>query len=114
NQIAWLQAARHLVQVVEAGGHADHASGVVLYRLNTVVVVVEHLLYRGEVLGGRALGNAEENLFGLVEGLVNLVFFGIAEGRDLPACRYEPPQDRRALYYAPVILYVDGGGRAVY
>ena len=61
NQVAWLEAPGHLVEVVEAGGHADHTAGVVLDGLDAVVVFVEDLLDGSEVLGGGALGDCEED-----------------------------------------------------
>ena len=114
DQVALLQAAGHLVEVVEAGGDANHAAGAVLDRFDAVVVFVEDLLDGGEVFGGGALGDGEEDLLGLVEHGGRLFVFRVAQGCDLAARRDEAAQHRRALHYMSVILDVDRGGGVVY
>src|SRR5205823_14203940 len=113
-QVALLQAAGYLIEVMEASGNAHHAAGAVLDRLDAVVVFVEHLLDGGEVFGGGALGDGEEDLLGLIEYGGGLFVLRVTESRDLAARRNEAAEHRSALHYMSVILDVDGGGGVVY
>ena len=117
DEVAFLQACRHPVEIAEAGRDAGHFGRVVavVQELDSIDDLREELRQLGELLlSARALlGDVQHLRFGFVEHVACAATERVVRGvRDLPGGRSELAQDRALAHDRRVVPDI-GGGRHV-
>ena len=113
DQVGALQAAGELVQIGEAGRHADDLAAVLLQVVDLVEEAVEHVAHGDEVFGLPPLRDGENGALGGIERVLGVDPLAEADVDDLGAGVDQAAQRRGALDDAGVVLDVDGGGNGV-
>ena len=114
DEVALLQAAQHLVQQFEAGGHAQNLAAVVVQEVDAVHHVAHDRSHRHQVAVGPFLGDAKDDLFGAIHHLLHIfsrVFVG--QLRDLAGGPDELAQHRSPFHDMAIVLDVDGGRHGI-
>ena len=108
DEVGFLQAASHLVEIGETGRDADDAVAPLVQVVELVEVLLQRHANRLEVVAQKALADVEYQLFGLVKrrGCIRLV---VGHCGDLPRRGDQPAQNRRALDNVPVVFHIRAG-----
>ena len=103
-----MQAARQVIQVGEASGHADDGAAPFMELIQFIHICGEDVAQQSEVTARVALADIENKLLGFIKGDIR-VFLLVGDGRDLSGGLDETAQNGIALDDAPVILNVAAG-----
>ena len=100
-----------LVDLVEAGGHADELAVVAVARLEVVEGVLQRVADADHRVGDAPLRDLEHERFGAVEGLGDVVGLVVAHLGDVARDPDEAPQQRQLVDDAGVVPRVRGRRR---
>ena len=97
DQVALLEAAGELVEVLEAGRDADDLAAMLLQEVELVEILFQHLGDRDEVAPGAALRDVVDRALGGIECFVGFEALVVADVDDLRPGADDPAQRRGAL-----------------
>jgi len=109
DQVAFLQTAQQLVQVVEAGGDAQGLSFGLAQVLDAVEVLADRHVHRHQFLAQPPLGDGEQRRFRLVDDLVDVALGVLGQVGDLAGRAQQTAADGGALDDVAVDFSVEGG-----
>ena len=112
DQVGLLEAAQQLVQLAEAGRHAQQIALVAVQIVQPVDDAVHDLADGRQVAPDAPLRDVEDQLLGAVDHLIDILRLLVGQRRDLPGRADQPPQGGGAFDDVAVVLDVDGGGDA--
>ena len=106
HEVRALQPVQHLVDLVEAGGHADELAVVAVARLELVERVLQRVADADHRVGDAPFGDLEHERLGAVEGLGDVVGGVVAHLGDVAGDADEPAQQRELVDDARVVTGV--------
>ena len=113
DQVAALEAARHRVEIDEAGGDAGDQLLLFEEQLDLGEALLDQVAHRHETGLEPVVGHREDRAFGLVENEVRLLVRAVRVGQDLVRRVDQIPQRRLFLDDPRVVLDVGGPWHAV-
>ena len=108
HQIRLLEPTQQLVELGKTGGHAHDIALVPVEVVDAIDHVVHDLPNGHQIAADAALRDAEDELLGPVDHLIDVVGFLVGQRRDLACGADQPAEHGRPLDDVRIMLDVDG------